>query len=244
MKKFWAFVSSLSPLIIIVAVIGTLLFLGECFAWRGDHPKPPKPVPQVLAPTPAELAIPSVVVEGPKIKVLQPTAKDRKKIAKDSGRHDFAAEPVNLAPQAGSAPVLAPKAGEESRETEIVDPGASSSVSCPQLMVSDRPIPPLPDGGRLWVYLEENGDVTPIVKANDPKPAAKDRFWSFSLVYEFGAMVDVASLGGADAAAWKAWGAVEFGRAGRLRPKFQVDVESRAGKATVEPWVGAVWRSK
>lgn len=244
MKKLWLFVSSLSPLILMVVIVGALLFLGECFSWRGDHPKPPKPVPQVLAPTPAELAIPSEVITGAPIKVLQPPTKDRQKIAKDSGRPDFAAEPARPAPVAGATPVLAPKASEEPSDAEIVDPGASSSVSYPQLLVSDRPIPPLPDGGRLWIYLEQDGAVTPIMKANDPKPPAKDRFWSLSPVYELGAMVDVASLGGANAMAWKAWGAVEFGRAGRLRPKVQVDVESRGGQATVEPWVGAVWRSK
>lgn len=250
MKKLWLFVvkfASTAPTLTAIIIIGCVLLLGECFHQREENPKPPKPpkpVPQVLAPTPAELAIPSEVITGAPVKALQPTTKDRKRIAKDSGRPDFAAEPARPAPVAGATPVLAPKVGEESRSDDSIDPGASSSVSYPQLLISDRPIPPLPDGGRLWVYLEQDGTATPIVKANDPKPAAKDRFWSFSPVYELGAMVDVASLGGADAAAWKAWGAVEFGRAGRLRPKVQVDLESRAGSAKVAPWVGAVWRSK
>lgn len=246
MNKFWQFVGKFAsaPVVIVATLICVAILVGECFSWREDHQKPPKPVPQVLAPTPGELAMPSAVVDDTKIKVLQPTAKDRKRIAKDSGRPDFAAEPTPLAPQAGAAPEIDPGTGEGSQSGEIVDPGASSSVSFPQLLISDRPIPPMPDGGRLWVYLEADGGLTPIVKANDPKPSAKDRFWSFSPVYELGAMVDASSFAAASGVDWKAWGAVELGRAGRLRPKFQVDVESRGGKATVEPWVGAVWRSK
>ena len=97
----------------------------------------------------------------------------------------------------------------------------------------------MPDGGKLWAWLEQDGSTTIVTKANDPKPAPSERFWSLRPVWELGALAGVGTEG---EARWRGWGAVEPLRAGRLHLRAEAGVESRAGVADGYGMVGGVVR--
>ena len=203
---------------------------GECSAWRQDHPKPPPPVAQILPPTPGEIATPSTVLPCVPVKVLQPSGKRLKEIAKETG---------GLVGAPKSPEVVVPP-----RFGEIVPPAGAGEPDYPLLLVDGRPYPESPAGGKLWVTLEQDGSANVIAKPNEPEPLPAEKFWSFKPVYEIGGMADLESLLTSETKDWKVWAAVEFGRAGRIRPKLQVDGESRSGEKDLRVWTGAVWRSK
>jgi hypothetical protein len=195
-------------------------------------PKSDPPTPTKLAPTPAEISTPKVLIECIPVQALRPAEKRRKQIAKETGIALPSAVTLEGVKDAGPGKIM---------------PQIASSEPVPDfpvLMVDGRPYPPSPDGGRIWSLLEMDGSNTLVVLPNPDKPKPEDRFWSLSAVYELGAMVDLESLLASETKDWKVYGAVEFGRAGRLRPRLQVEGESRAGEKDLRAWGGLVWRSK
>jgi len=124
-----------------------------------------------------------------------------------------------------------------------VPPAASSEPDYPILLVDGRPYPVSPAGGNLWVHLEQDGSASVVALPNPEKRRPEEKFWSFQPIYEIGAMADLESLA-RETKDWKAWAAVELGRAGRLRPKLALEGESRAGETDMRAWAGLVWRSK
>lgn len=215
------------------AALVAFLLAGECSGWRQDHPKPPKPVPQVLAPTAAELEMQRVIEDCLAVETLQPTPKERKRIARESGRADFAAQPV--APQANAAGVVPPP-----HLGGIARPGAASEPDYPVLL-AEKEVPPMPDGGRAWVWLEQDASVTVVTKANDPKPQPADRFWQFGNVYEIGGLYGIGQGGDTRA---RVWAAIEPLRAGRIHLRAEAGVDLRNGGTDGYVMGGAVWRSR
>lgn len=217
------------------AVIGAaavaVLLAGECSAWRQDHPAPIKPKPTVLQPTAAELEMERIIEDCLAIETLQPTDKERKRIAKESGRPEFA-RPTGVHSTNAPQPILPAQPGE-------IGPQIASSEPDYPVLLAEREVPPMPDGGNLWVWLEMDRSVTVVTKAHDPKPAPSERFWSLRPVWEIGALAGVGTEG---ETRWRGWGAVEPLRAGRLHLRVEGGVESRAGTADAYGMVGGVVR--
>lgn len=216
--------------------VALLLVGGECSAWRQDHPKPPKPTPQVLAPTDAEREMERVIEECLAIETLAPTPAERKRIAKESGRPEFATPPAvqgTNAPQ----PVPAGQAG------EIVPPAASGGAREPDfpVLLAEKEVPPMPDGGKLFAWLEMDKSLTFVTKAYDPKLSPPDRFFEFRTIYEAGALYGI----GADKEMrGRGWFAAEPIRLGRFRVRGEVGIDIRGGEQSSYALAGLVWRSR
>ena len=208
-------------------VFALLVLGGECSAWRQDHPKPAPPVTSVLPPTPGELATPSTVLPCVPVKVLQPSPKRLKEIAKETGGLVGAptAPPVEVPPHLG----------------EIVPPGASSEPDYPLLLVDGRPYPESPAGGKLWVRLEADGETTVVVKPNEPKPLPAEKFFQFGNVWELGGLYGIGQDGETRSRAWAAYEPI---RLGRIHLRAEAGVDLRAGQSDGYVMGGAVWRSR
>jgi len=200
---------------------------GECSAWRQDHPKPPPPVAQILPPTPGEIATPSTVLPCVPVKVLQPSGKRLKEIAKETG---------GLVGAPKSPEVVVPP-----RFGEIVPPAGAGEPDYPLLLVDGRPYPESPAGGKLWVTLEQDGSANVIAKPNEPEPLPAERFWQFGNVFELGGLYGVGQGGDIRSRAWGAWEPV---RLGRIHLRAEAGVDLRAGQSDGYVMGGAVWRSR
>jgi hypothetical protein len=226
--NLWA---TVKPFLIGVGGVGLLvagiLLGGECNAWRGDHPKPEKPVAVVLPPTEGERKTKVVTEECVPVRVLVPTEKRAKQIAKETGGR--AGAPVAAGPSQHPAP------------GEIGPQIASSEPDYPLLLVDGRPYPPSPEGGKLWVHLEMDGSTTVVALPNPEKPAPEEKFWSFRPVYEIGGMAGVGQEGDTRS---RAWAAIEPARAGRIHLRVEGGLDIRDGASGAYGMIGAVWRSR
>ena len=200
---------------------------GECSAWRQDHPKPPPPVAQILPPTPGEIATPSTVLPCVPVKVLQPSGKRLKEIAKETGGLVGATKPGEV--------VVPPRFG------EIVPPAGSGEPDYPLLLVDGRPYPESPAGGRLWVNLEADGSATVVVKPNPEKPSPAERFIQFGNMWEIGAAYGIGTGGDTRG---RGWAAVEPLRLGRIHIRGEVGVDLRGGQTDGYALAGFVYRSR
>lgn len=210
-------------------LIAAILISGEYASWRGDHPKPPKPVPQVLAPTAAELEMDRIIEDCLAVEVLLPTPERAKQIAKETGRPRHAA--VTL------------EGRERTPADGIVSPGGAQRVEpdWPLLLVDARPYPESPAGGKLWVHLEQDGSTTVVALPNPEKPAPAEKFFQFGTVWEFGALGGIGSAGDTRG---RGWIAAEPLRLGRVHLRGEVGVDLRAGEQSSYALAGFVWRSR
>jgi len=208
---------------------------GECSAWRQDHPKPKPPVAVQTQPTAASAEMDRIIEDCLAVQTLQPTPAERKRIAKDSGRADFAAQAT--APAAiRTGPVRPAQGG------EIVAPAASggSGPDYPVLLF-ENVLPAMPAGGIAWGFLEMDGSGSLTVKPNPVPKAPAERFFEFANVFELGGLYGIGQGGDTRSRAWGAWEPV---RLGRIHLRAEAGVDLRAGQSDGYVMGGAVWRSR
>jgi hypothetical protein len=201
------------PAIAIASAAIAVVLVGECNAFRSDQAE--KSVPSVAPPTKVEERSPEVVLPCRDVVAIEPSEKDRKRLAEKYRNPEI---------------LRAPESGDNAN----VHSGATFVQNEPAIL-GERELPPMPSGGTALVALEPSGRVELTVAPN-PEPLIDWR-----ATWEAGAMYGIGSEGEARG---RAWGAVEPLRFGRLHLRGEIGADVRAGVTDGYVMAGVVWRSR
>jgi hypothetical protein len=201
----------LKPWLIPAAVVA-IVAVGECRDFRSTAREEARPT--VAPPTARVERAEVVTLPCETIQTLEPTPRDRRRIAEDYNRPDLG----RTVPDSGNATI----------------PVSAESADSPKIL-AERELPPMPEGGTALVTLEPDGRTEVTVK---PSP---ERLFDWRSTWEIGGLYGLGSEGDTRA---RGWAAVEPLRFGRLHLRAEVGVELRAGTADSYAMAGAVWRSR
>lgn len=194
--------------------VAFVILAGECNAFRGQSRQDTAPV--VAPPTQIEAKSPERLLEKVNIVAIDPSEKDRSRLAEKYHRPDLVAQKLSQGEPSSSA----------------------DTTKNPQTLaeiLGERTLPPMPAGGTALLTLEPGGRVEMTVAPNPEK------LFEWRSVYEMGAVYGVGTAGDTRG---RAWGAVEPLRFGRIHLRVEAGVDLRAGQTDGYAMAGAVWRSR
>lgn len=204
----------LSAVVLLAAAGALMLLVGECSAFRGETREDARPSP--APPTSIEERAAEVTLPCQTVVALEPTERDRRRLAERYGRPELAtpAPPSERGALAGDGSAI---------------PGSVVRI------LAERELPVLPAGGTALVTLEPDGRTSVTVK---PTP---EKLLEWRATWELGGLYGLDTEGETRG---RAWAAVEPLRFGRIHLRGELGADVRAGVTDGYVMAGAVWRSR